>query len=34
MAKKIVEAFLSSRFEGGRHERRIAKMETQFIHAI
>jgi glycine hydroxymethyltransferase len=26
-AKKILEAFLSAHFEGGRHERRIAKME-------
>ncbi|HEX4121003.1 MAG TPA: ribose 5-phosphate isomerase B [Verrucomicrobiae bacterium] len=26
-AKKIVDAFLSARFEGGRHERRISKME-------
>jgi glycine hydroxymethyltransferase len=27
-AKKIVEAFLSSAFEGGRHDRRIKKMEA------
>jgi len=26
-AKKIVEAFINARFEGGRHERRINKME-------
>jgi RpiB/LacA/LacB family sugar-phosphate isomerase len=26
-AKKIVEAFLAARFEGGRHERRVSKME-------
>jgi glycine hydroxymethyltransferase len=26
-AKKIVASFLSARFEGGRHERRISKME-------
>jgi glycine hydroxymethyltransferase len=30
-AKKITDAFLNSRFEGGRHERRVNKMETQFI---
>ncbi len=29
-AKKIVEAFLNAHFEGGRHERRVIKMETQF----
>jgi RpiB/LacA/LacB family sugar-phosphate isomerase len=28
---KIVETFLTTRFEGGRHERRVSKMETQFI---
>jgi RpiB/LacA/LacB family sugar-phosphate isomerase len=27
-AAKIVDAFLAARFEGGRHERRINKMET------
>ena len=31
-AKKIVDAFLNARFEGGRHERRVHKMETQFVH--
>jgi glycine hydroxymethyltransferase len=31
-AKNIVDAFLNSRFEGGRHERRVYKMETHFIH--
>jgi glycine hydroxymethyltransferase len=30
-AAKILEAFLSARFEGGRHERRIIKMETRII---
>lgn len=30
-AKKIVEAFLNAHFEGGRHERRVLKMETSFI---
>jgi glycine hydroxymethyltransferase len=28
MAIKIVDAFLSAHFEGGRHERRLIKMET------
>jgi glycine hydroxymethyltransferase len=27
-AKKIVDAFLAAQFEGGRHERRVNKMET------
>src|SRR5262245_56797906 len=32
LAKKIVDAFLGARFEsGGRHERRVSKMETQFL---
>jgi RpiB/LacA/LacB family sugar-phosphate isomerase len=30
-AAKIVDAFLSTRFDGGRHERRINKMETRII---
>jgi len=30
-ASRIVEAFLNTRFEGGRHERRINKMETRII---
>ncbi len=30
-AKKIVDAFLNARFEGGRHERRVHKMETEFV---
>jgi glycine hydroxymethyltransferase len=30
-AASIVEAFLSTQFEGGRHERRITKMETKII---
>lgn len=29
-AKRIVEAFLNAHFDGGRHERRVLKMETQF----
>jgi glycine hydroxymethyltransferase len=28
LAKKIVDAFLSAHFEGGRHERRVIKMEN------
>ncbi|MDB6122020.1 MAG: glycine hydroxymethyltransferase [Pedosphaera sp.] len=28
LAKKIVDAFLNAHFEGGRHERRVIKMET------
>ncbi|MBI3875435.1 MAG: ribose 5-phosphate isomerase B [Verrucomicrobia bacterium] len=28
LAKKIVDAFLSAQFEGGRHERRVNKMES------
>jgi glycine hydroxymethyltransferase len=31
LAKKIVDTFLSARFEGGRHERRVSKVETQFV---
>ena len=31
LARKILETFLGARFEGGRHERRIKKMETNFI---
>jgi RpiB/LacA/LacB family sugar-phosphate isomerase len=30
-ATKIVDAFLNARFEGGRHERRVNKMETRII---
>ena len=30
-ATRILDAFLGSRFEGGRHERRIYKMETRII---
>jgi glycine hydroxymethyltransferase len=30
-AAKIVDAFLNARFEGGRHERRVNKMETRII---
>ena len=30
-ASRILEAFLNARFEGGRHERRIDKMETRIV---
>ena len=30
-AARIVDAFLGARFEGGRHQRRINKMETRII---
>ena len=30
-ARRIIDAFLSARFEGGRHERRLRKMETRII---
>ena len=30
-AKKILDTFLSTEFEGGRHDRRVNKMETQII---
>jgi len=33
LAKKILEAFLHAKFEGGRHERRVLKMDTQFAPA-
>jgi RpiB/LacA/LacB family sugar-phosphate isomerase len=32
-AKKILEAFLNARFEGGRHERRVLKMDAKFAPA-
>ena len=32
-ARRIVDAFLDARFEGGRHERRVKKMEiTNYTH--
>ena len=31
LAKKIVDAFLNARFEGGRHERRVRKVEPNFV---
>src|SRR5438128_5316965 len=30
-ARRIVDAFLDARFEGGRHERRVSKMETRIV---
>ncbi len=30
-AQKILDVFLSTGFEGGRHDRRVSKMETQII---
>src|SRR6185436_9414552 len=30
-AKRILDQFLHARFEGGRHERRVNKMETKII---
>ena len=32
-AKKIVESFLNAQFEGGRHERRVGKMETNMVRS-
>jgi glycine hydroxymethyltransferase len=32
-AKKILEAFLAAKFEGGRHERRVLKMDAKFAPA-
>jgi RpiB/LacA/LacB family sugar-phosphate isomerase len=33
LAKKILTAFISAKFEGGRHERRVLKMDTKFAAA-
>jgi RpiB/LacA/LacB family sugar-phosphate isomerase len=33
LAKQIVDAFLEAKFEGGRHERRVLKMDVQFAPA-
>ena len=33
LAKKIVTAFLAAKFEGGRHERRVLKVDAQFAPA-
>ena len=32
-AKKILDAFIAARFEGGRHERRVLKMDAKFAPA-
>ena len=32
-AKKIVDAFIAAKFEGGRHERRVLKMDSRFAPA-
>ena len=31
LAQRILQVFLTAGFEGGRHERRISKMETSFV---
>jgi RpiB/LacA/LacB family sugar-phosphate isomerase len=33
VAKKVLEAFINAKFEGGRHERRVRKMDAQFAPA-
>ena len=33
LAKKIVDAFIAAKFEGGRHERRVLKMDAKFAPA-
>jgi glycine hydroxymethyltransferase len=33
MAKKILDTFISAKFEGGRHERRVLKMDAKFAPA-
>jgi RpiB/LacA/LacB family sugar-phosphate isomerase len=33
LAKKILEAFINAKFEGGRHERRVLKMDAKFAAA-
>lgn len=33
LAKKILEAFLNAKFEGGRHERRVIKIDAHFAPA-
>ena len=33
LAKKILEAFINAKFEGGRHERRVLKMDAKFAPA-
>ncbi len=33
LAKKILDAFIAAKFEGGRHERRVLKMDAKFAPA-
>jgi RpiB/LacA/LacB family sugar-phosphate isomerase len=33
LAKKILDAFIGAKFEGGRHERRVLKMDARFAPA-
>ncbi len=33
LAKKILDAFINAKFEGGRHERRVRKMDEKFAPA-
>jgi glycine hydroxymethyltransferase len=33
LAKKILDAFMTAKFEGGRHERRVLKMDARFAPA-
>ena len=33
LGKKILEAFINAKFEGGRHERRVLKMDSKFAPA-
>jgi glycine hydroxymethyltransferase len=33
LAKKILDAFIAGKFEGGRHERRVLKMDARFAPA-
>jgi glycine hydroxymethyltransferase len=33
LAKKILDAFIAGKFEGGRHERRVVKMDVRFAPA-
>jgi glycine hydroxymethyltransferase len=33
LAKKILDAFIAGKFEGGRHERRVLKMDVKFAPA-
>ena len=33
LARKILDAFINAKFEGGRHERRVLKMDAQFAPA-